>query len=202
MREDAHTSWPPQELIDSFLGNFDFDLRPGETLDAGDSEAAQAAARKFRDTLARYGSGVTVITSMSDGKPVGMTCQSFSSVSLSPPLVTFLPTKTSRAWKQIQKAGHFAVNFLADGQDGLSNQMASSRIPDKFEGVEWTKSAGGAPLFPGIVGYVDCTVHAVHEAGDHFIVVGRVNDLDFTVDENGQSPDPLLFFQGAYRTVR
>lgn len=200
MREDAHRSWPPQELIDSFLGNFDFEFAE-DAAPVGDSEEAQVAARRFRDTLGRYASGVTVITTMSEGKPVGMTCQSFCSVSVSPPLVTFLPMKTSRAWAQIQRSGHFAVNFLADGQDGLSNKMAS-RGTDKFEGVDYTLSAGGAPLFPGTVGHVDCTVYAVHEAGDHYIVVGKVNDMDFAVDEDGRSPDPLLYFQGAYRTVR
>ncbi|CAM3213181.1 flavin reductase family protein [Nocardioides dubius] len=201
IRDDAHTSWPPQELIDSFLGNFDFEFRTGEHVAIEDTEKAQAAARMFRDTLGRYCSGVTVITTVADGKPVGMTCQSFSSVSISPPLVTFLPMKTSRAWAQIQRAGFFAVNFLADGQDGLSNKMAS-RVEDKFEGLDWTPSKGGAPLFDGIVGHVDCTVEAVHEAGDHYIVVGRVNDLAYATDEAGVSPDPLLYFQGAYRTVR
>ncbi len=201
MSEDAHRTWPPQELIESFLGNFDFEFRPGEPAHVGDSAEAQAAARRFRDTLGRYASGVTVVTTMSDGQPVGMTCQSFSSVSVSPPLVTFLPMKTSRAWAQIQRSGKFAVNFLADGQDGLSNQMAS-RGTDKFEGLEWSLSTGGSPLFPGTVGHVDCTVYAVHEAGDHYIVVGRVNDMDFAVDDDGQSPDPLLYFQGGYRTVR
>src|SRR3546814_18351347 len=82
MRSDAHETWPPRDLIDSFLGNFDFEFRPGEAADIADTEAAQEAARKFRDTLGRSASGVPVITSMSGGQPVGMTCQYLSSISL------------------------------------------------------------------------------------------------------------------------
>ncbi|WP_235530058.1 MULTISPECIES: flavin reductase family protein [unclassified Nocardioides] len=200
MRADARESWPPRELIDSFLGNFDFEFRPGEATDIADTAAAQEAARRFRDVLGRFASGVTVITSVAGDEPVGMTCQSFSSISLDPPLVMFSPAKTSRAWPLIQRSGHFCVNFLAAGQEDLSNVMAS-RGTDKFAGLEWSLSKTGAPLFDGIVGYVDCTVHAVHEAGDHYVVIGRVQDMDFTVGASGETPDPLLYFQGAYRTV-
>ena len=199
MRPDAAASWPPRELIDSFLGNFDFELRPGEGTGLGvDDEEAQAAARKFRDVLGRYCSGVTVVTAISGGEPVGMTCQSFASVSLSPPLVTFLPSKTSRAWPMIQRAGSFCVNFLAAEQAAVSNQFAS-RGADKYAGVDWSPAPGtGSPLLAGTVGYVDCTIHAVHPAGDHYIVVGKVVDLGF--DEGGAT-DPLLYYQGQYRTA-
>lgn len=199
MKPDAARSWPPRELIDSFLGNFDFELRPGESSTiAADDPEAQAAARRFRDVLGRYCSGVTVVTAVSGGEPVGMTCQSFSSVSLDPPLVTFLPAKTSRAWPLIQRAGSFCVNFLAADQIEISNQMAS-RGSDKFAGVSWdTSPATGSPLLDGVVGYVDCTIHAVHPAGDHFIVVGKVVDLGVPVEA---PVDPLLYYQGQYRTA-
>ena len=125
---------------------------------------------------------------MSGGEPVGMTCQSFSSVSLDPPLVLFVPAKTSRAWPLIQRAGRFCVNFLAADQAELSNTMAS-RGTDKFAGVPWQPSeATGSPLLDGTLGYVDCTIHAVHEAGDHYVVVGRVLDL-----RDRDAEDPLLF---------
>ncbi len=196
MRSDAAESWPPQELIDSFLGNFphDFELRPGEHVEV-DGEEAQAAARKFRDVLSQYGSGVTVVTTLSGGEPVGMTCQSFTSVSLDPPLVAFLPTKQSRAFAAIQRAGHFCVNFLAADQVAISNVMAS-RAEDKFAGISWTESKGGSALLDGVVGYVDCTVHAVYEAGDHYVVIGKVVDLDVASQD-----DPLLFFRGKYVTT-
>lgn len=193
---DPHESWPPQALIESFLGNFNFEFRPGEDTDIADSRAAQAAARRFRDVLGRYCSGVTVVASVSDGEPVGLTCQSFSSLSLDPPLVMFSPAKTSRAWPLIQRSGHFGVSFLATGQEDVSNVMAS-RGSDKFADVAWSLSSGGAPVIDGAVGFVDCSIHAVHEAGDHYIVVGRVHDMHYAED----GPAPLLFFKGAYRTV-
>jgi len=196
MRPDAAASWPSQELIDSFLGNFphDFELRPGEHVEV-DGEEAQAAARRFRDVLSQYGSGVTVVTTLSNGEPVGMTCQSFTSVSLDPPLVAFLPTKQSRAFAAIQRAGHFCVNFLAADQVAISNVMAS-RTEDKFAGLSWSESKGGSVLLDGVVGYVDCTVHAVYEAGDHYVVIGKVVDLDVASQD-----DPLLFFRGKYVTT-
>lgn len=187
--------------IESFLGHLDFEFRPGEDSEITDTAEAQAAARRFRDVLGHFASGVTVVTSMAGDKPVGMTCQSFSSVSLEPPLITFLPAKTSRAWPLMQRAGHFCVNILADGQQELSEVMAR-RGADKFAGLEWSLSKTGAPLLDGILGYVDCTVHAVHEAGDHHIVVGRVQDMDFRTGADDSTPDPLLYFRGTYRTLR
>lgn len=197
MNPDAREEWPPRELIDSFLGTFDFEFRPGESADIADTAEAQAAARRFRDVLGRYCSGVTVVTSMAGGEPVGMTCQSFSSVSLDPPLVMFIPAKTSRAWPAIQRSGHFCVNFLAADQVELSNVMASKGA-DKFSAIEWTESKTGAPLIEGVIGYVDCTIHDVHEAGDHFVVIGRVQDMDLRGPDEAQ---PLLYFEGKYRTT-
>ena len=195
---DARDTWPSSDLISSWLGDVDFDVewRPGESTGiAADDPEALEAARRFRDVLGRFASGVTVVTTISGGAPVGMTCQSFSSVSLDPPLVLFIPARTSRAWPLIQRAGKFCVNFLADGQSELSNTMAS-RGADKFADVVWTPSAvSGSPTFPGTLGHVDCTIHSVHEAGDHYVVIGRVVDLVATGEER-----PLLFFQGKYRT--
>ncbi len=172
----------------------DFEWRPGETIEV-DGEAAQTRARHFRDVLGRYASGVTVVTTSAGTEPVGMTCQSFTSVSLDPPLVAFLPTKQSRAFASIQRTGMFCVNFLASGQGAISDQMASVGH-DKFAGVPWSPSrATGSPLLDGIVGYVDCAVHAVHEAGDHYLVIGRVLDLAV-----GNAEDPLLYYRGAYLT--
>ena len=199
MSPDARETWPSPELISSWLGDADFDVewRPGEgTTIHGDDPEAVAAARRFRDVLGRFASGVTVVTATSHGKPVGMTCQSFSSVSLDPPLVLFVPAKTSRAWPVIQRVGRFCVNFLAADQTDLSNTMAS-RGADKFAAVSWRPSpATGSPLLDGVIGYVDCAVHAVYEAGDHYVVLGRVLDLDLTGED-----EPLLFFQGQYRTT-
>ncbi len=195
MDPEAATLWPPRELIDSFLGNFPLvELRPGEVVEV-DDEAAQRQARLFRDVLAQYGSGVTVVTTVVDGQPVGLTCQSFVSVSLDPPLVAFLPTKQSRAFAAIKEQGNFCVNFLAADQVAISNVMAS-RSDDKFAEVKWSPSSTGAALIDGVVGYTDCTIETIHDAGDHWIVVGRVQDLKVS-----NETDPLLFFRGKYRTA-
>ena len=146
--------------------------------------------------LGRFATGVTVVASMSDGKPVGMTCQSFTSVSLDPPLVLFCPAKTSRAWPLIQRSGFFCVNLLSHDQLELSNGFASKGA-DKFAGVTWRPSETGAPLLEGVLGWVDCTVYAVHEAGDHYVVVGRVIDLG--VEE---APAPAAVLQGPVRPHR
>lgn len=201
MSADARETWPSQELIEAFLGHdLDLELRLGEhtTIPQDDPEAV-ARARQFRDVLGLFCTGVTVVTSVSHGEPVGMTCQSFSSVSLEPPLVMFCPAKTSRAWPLMRQAGFFCVNFLAADQRDISNAMASKGA-DKYDGVGWRPGITGAPVLDGVLGYVDCIVETVHEAGDHYIVVGRVRELapgDGRVSDEGKA-DPLLFYRGAY----
>lgn len=182
--------WPPD------LGD-GFEWRPGETSPVhAESPAAAAAALRFRDVLGRFASGVTVVTGHSGGEPVGMTCQSFSSVSLDPPLVLFVPATTSRAWPRMRESGLFCVNVLADDQVGISERMAG-RGTDKFAGLDWRPSpATGSPVLAGTLAYVDCRVQAVHEAGDHYVVLGRVLDLDVLRDA-----DPLVFFRGRYGTT-
>jgi 3-hydroxy-9,10-secoandrosta-1,3,5(10)-triene-9,17-dione monooxygenase reductase component len=199
IREDARETWPSPELIKSFFGNaLDFELRLGEHSRIPDDPEAAERARRFRDVLGLFCSGVTVVTSVSDGQPVGMTCQSFSSVSLEPPLVMFSPAKTSRAWPLMRQAGFFCVNILAADQADLSNGMATKGV-DKFDGLEWGTATTGAPVLRGIVGYVDCSVEKVVEAGDHYVVLGRVRELGFgDGTEAGGGTDPLLFFRGRY----
>ena len=196
MSPDAATSWPSRELIESYLGGTHemFAWRPGEIVEI-DGEAAQAAARAYRDVLGQYASGVTVVTTVEGGTPVGMTCQSFTSVSLDPPLVAFLPMKTSRAFAAIRKSRRFCVNFLAAEQVEVSSTFAS-RAEDKFADIEWEPTSAGMPRIDGIVGWVDCTVQDVHEAGDHYLVIGRVEDLG-----HGDADKPLLFHRGRYRTA-
>lgn len=172
--------------------DLDVELWPGETVHVDTAEAA-AAARRFRDVLARFATGVTVITACDDGEPVGMTCQSFMSVSLEPPLVAFSPARTARAWPRIRQSGGFCVNFLAAGQAHLSVTM-STRGADKFAEVGWRPAPHtGSPVLDGGLGYVDCRIEDVHEAGDHWLVLGRVVDLGVTDAEDG-----LTFFEGRY----
>jgi 3-hydroxy-9,10-secoandrosta-1,3,5(10)-triene-9,17-dione monooxygenase reductase component len=196
MSADAAESWPSRELIDSFLGGNreEFAWRPGEVAHI-EGEEAQLAAAQFRDILGRYASGVTVVTTMRGGTPLGMTCQSFTSVSLDPPLVAFLPMKSSRAFVAIRHSRRFCVNFLAAEQTEVSNRFASL-AEDKFEGVAWQPTPSGMPRLDDTVGWVDCSVHAVHEAGDHYLVIGRVEDLG-----PGNATRPLLFHRGRYGTA-
>ena len=194
--EDA---WPSRDVVEAFLGHtWDFELRPGETVRVEEEDAGAAA--HFRDVLSRFASGVTVVTAIGDEGPVGLTCQSFTSVSLDPPLVLFCPALTSRAWPQIERAGQFCVNVLADDQAAISNRFAS-RGTDKFAGVGWRPTpVTGSPLLDGVTGYVDCTVHAVHEGGDHAVVIGRVVDLGPGAE--GSSEHGLTFYRGRYGSTR
>jgi 3-hydroxy-9,10-secoandrosta-1,3,5(10)-triene-9,17-dione monooxygenase reductase component len=189
-----------EQPVGSWLGeqDIDFELRPGEDVAVHDDPDTVSAARRFRDVLGHFASGVTVVATVDDGEPVGMTCQSFSSVSLEPPLVLFVPARTSRSWPVIERTGRFCVSFLAADQAELSDTMAS-RGTDKFREVKWTPSpVTGSPVIEGSLAHLDCTLHAVHRAGDHFVAIGRVVDL--AVDA-AEPPDPLLFYRGEYRTT-
>ncbi|GAA1249003.1 flavin reductase family protein [Prauserella halophila] len=145
----------------------------------------------MRNVLGSFCSGVVVITS-TDGDPVGLTCQSFASLSLDPPLVTFAPARSSRSWPRIRDVGSFCVNILASDQRFISDQFARSGS-DKFSGVSWSPSPGGAPLLRGVIAWIDCTLWSEYDGGDHTIAVGSVRDL-----ETYPHRDPLLFHRGGY----
>ncbi|EQB30857.1 flavin reductase family protein [Sphingobium ummariense] len=147
----------------------------------------------FRRVLGHYPTGVCVVTaSEPGGGPVGMVVGSFTSVSLDPPLVAFFPAKSSSSWPRIKAVGTFCVNVLASDQQPLCRQLAGGAA-DKFSGVSHRHSANGSPILDGVVAWIDCSLEAVHEAGDHYIVLGRVQALG--VERPGP---PLLFFQGRY----
>lgn len=147
----------------------------------------------FRRVLGHYPTGVCVVTAVEDdGAPVGMVVGSFTSVSLDPPLVAFFPAKSSTSWPRIEKLGRFCVNILAADQLALCRQIAGPG-QDKFRDVAHRASANGSPILDNVVAWIDCTLDAVHEAGDHYIVLGRVAALEVDRAER-----PLLFFQGSY----
>jgi flavin reductase (DIM6/NTAB) family NADH-FMN oxidoreductase RutF/DNA-binding IclR family transcriptional regulator len=147
----------------------------------------------FRETLGHYPTGVVVITAIDDtGSPVGMVVGSFTSVSLDPPLVAYLPTRTSGSYARLRTSRHFCVNVLAADQQELCARFAS-REPDKFAGVDWRPAGSGAPILAEAVGWIDCEVAQEVEGGDHMIVMGKV--LDLAVE---RPTLPLLFFQGGY----
>jgi len=147
---------------------------------------------RFRDVLGHYPSGVVVVTACDpDGEPVGMTIGSFSSVSLEPPLIAYLPERSSPPFERIRTAETFCVNILAGDQEDLCRRFASA--PSDFAGVAWTRSPGGAPVLDGTVGWIECRLHDVRDAGDHHLVLGRVTDLAVS-----RPVQPLLYFQGGY----
>ncbi len=153
----------------------------------------QVEASTFREVLGHYPTGVCVITAMGAGEaPVGMVVGSFSSVSLNPPLVGFFPGKNTASWPLIEAAGHFCVNVLASDQIALCRQIASPG--DKFAGVEYTVSDHGLPILAGAMVSIECRLESVIEAGDHWLVLGRVLGLEATRKDT----NPLLFFRGAY----
>lgn len=151
----------------------------------------------FREALGHYASGITVITSHMDGEPVGFTCQSFYSVSMSPPLVSFSVMASSASYPRIRQAGRFAVNILSGEQVGISNQFAR-RGTDKWHGVEWHESPLGNPLIGGSLHWLDCEIHAEHVAGDHLIVIGEVKALSL---QEAAAAQPLLYFKGQYCNI-
>ncbi len=127
--------------------------------------------------LGHFCTGVTVITTVDpDGRPAGFACQSFAALSLDPPLVLFCPSRTSATWPRIAQAGHFCANVLTAGQRDLARVFGTAGT-DKFAGVAWSPSASGAPVLAGVLTWVGCEVEAVHEAGDHYVVLGRVTEL-------------------------
>lgn len=162
---------------------------------------------RFRTVLSHFASGVVVVTSTEpDGTPVGMTCQSFTSLSLDPPLVMVSPAKSSTTWPRIRATGRFAVNVLGAHQQETSRAFARSGT-DKFAGQEWAAGVSGSPLLAGSIAHVECLLDVVHDAGDHEIAVGRVLALDapsldapVTEAAVGDPVEPLVFFRSGYWT--
>jgi flavin reductase (DIM6/NTAB) family NADH-FMN oxidoreductase RutF len=147
----------------------------------------------FRAVLGHFCTGITVVTANDADGPVGFTAQSFSSLSLDPPLVLVCPALTSTSWPRIEAAGHFCVNVLADDQEELGRGFAA-RGADKFAGIGYTPApVTRSPLLTGCLAWIDCRLEAVHSGGDHVIVVGRVMDLG--VADHGR---PLLFYRGGF----
>jgi hypothetical protein len=130
--------------------------------------------RDFRNALGQFATGVTIVTTRtSAGEPIGLTANSFSSVSLSPPLVLWSLSLRSPNLPNFLQATHFAINVLARDQIALS-QRFSKPIPNKFEGITCTDSANGMPLLEGTAAHFECRTEARHYSGDHVIFIGHV----------------------------
>lgn len=159
------------------------------------SGASDFDSRAFRQALGSFATGVTVITAEgADGTKVGTTANSFSSLSLDPPLVLWSCIKASNSCPVFESASHFNVNVLAFDQLDISNHFARSQ-DDKFADVEWSEGVGGAPILPNCAARFQCETYNQLEGGDHRIFIGKV----VAFDDLGRSP--LCFHQGSYSMV-
>ncbi len=146
----------------------------------------------MRTVMGHFATGVTVVTAMHDDEPVGLAANSFTSVSLEPPLVLFCAALSSSTWPRIEAAASWCVNILADDGEEICRVFATRGV-DRFDKIAWHEGATGAPVLDAALAYLDCTTEAVHQGGDHVIVVGRVVDLGHR--EHGK---PLCFYRGGY----
>jgi 3-hydroxy-9,10-secoandrosta-1,3,5(10)-triene-9,17-dione monooxygenase reductase component len=149
-------------------------------------------AAGLRRVLGHLPTGVVVLAAEVDSRPVGMACNSFTSVSLDPPLVSFSVAHASSTWPRLRRSGRFCANILASHHDELS-RIFSRRGADRWLDVARHRRWGG-PGLDDAVAWIDCEIANEYEAGDHVIVVSAVAEIE--VHEDGH--DPLLFFRGEY----
>lgn len=154
---------------------------------------AQIDSAHFRRVMGRYPTGISMVAAQgADGSPIGMIVGTFGSVSMDPPLVSFMPAKTSTTWPLIEQAGSFSVNVLSVEQEAVCRAFRGDQA-SRFAGESWRTGVTGSPVLARAAAWVECEVESVLDAGDHFIVLGRVLALD---SENTNLP--MLFFQGGY----
>ena len=157
------------------------------------SFAPSADSHQFRRTLGRFATGVTVVTTATETDPVGLTVNSFASVSLSPPLVLWSPAKSSGRYPVFMNAAHFAIHILAAEQTGISDHFV--RAGNGFASIQHTINAEGVPLISGCAAIFECTLWAIHDAGDHSIIVGEVMQAHLG------ATSALVFRNGRYEAV-
>lgn len=152
-------------------------------------------AREFRDAMGCFTTGITVITARSqEGENVGCTANSFSSVSLDPPLVLWAIAKNANCYDAFIEAKNFAVHVLHSGQEDMSRLFATKDI-DKFSEIKWSQGQDGTPLLNDYSVRFECTTENIFEGGDHMIIVGRVFNMD------NPDAEPLGFYQGKYAKI-
>lgn len=146
----------------------------------------------FRAVLGRFATGVTVVTALDKrGRDAGMTVSALASVSLDPPLVLICIDHTASIYNTLSKATHFIVNILSEGQEALARRFAE-RGTNRFSGIGYEKGQNGAAVLLETLGYLECEVVALHESGDHDVIVGEV---EVAVSNEGK---PLLYYRGGY----
>jgi len=152
-------------------------------------------SKAFRQCLGKFATGVTVVTCAdAAGQPCGITANSFSSVSLEPPLILWNIAKVSNSLDAYLEADHFAINVLSSAQRDVSNHFARSDHT-LFDDVDYQLSKDGVPLLPGTIATFECRTREIHDCGDHHIIVGEVERF------SKHEKDPLLFYSGGYRSI-
>jgi flavin reductase (DIM6/NTAB) family NADH-FMN oxidoreductase RutF len=164
------------------------------TSNTPDAQVTDIDSARFRSVLGRFATGVVAITAIdpATGRPTGLAANSFTSVSLEPPLVAFCVAHTSTTWPRLRDADRLCINILSEPQLDVCKRLALSG-GDKFADIGWTESPGGGPVIDGALAWIDCAIENEHMAGDHVIVVARVHHLDQRHDGT-----PLLFYRGNY----
>jgi 3-hydroxy-9,10-secoandrosta-1,3,5(10)-triene-9,17-dione monooxygenase reductase component len=153
-------------------------------------------ARSFRHALGRFATGVAFVTAAPDGEPAGLIVNSLASVSLEPPLVSFCPARSSLTWSRMRRTGRFGVNVLGRQHKPFALR-ATPAAADRFAGLDWEPGPSGVPLLTDALATLECEIVAEHPAGDHWIVLGRVDDL-----HTSHTTDPLLFFAGEFGALQ
>ena len=149
-------------------------------------------AATYRTVLGHFATGVVLVTAVDGDEPVGMACNSFTSVSLEPPLVLFCAAKSSSTWPRIRTSGKWAANFLDEDGEEICRLFAQKGA-DRFAHIAFTPGRTGSPIVEDALAFVDCETVAEHDAGDHIVVVGKVIELGY--QHEGK---PLLFYRGGY----
>jgi flavin reductase (DIM6/NTAB) family NADH-FMN oxidoreductase RutF len=157
---------------------------------------APVTSEDFRRACGRFATGVTIASVLdASGAPHGLTVNSFTAVSLEPPLVMICLGHAVSAIEHFRAAKHFGINVLAEGQRDLSDRFAR-KGEDRFDGLEWQPGVTGVPLLPGVVAAIECAVHRRFTAGDHDVFVGEM--LKGRVTKG----DPLIYFGSRYRELK
>lgn len=184
-RSMSHSAGPPSVRHDGGPGNSPHD-------------DGYPYGRRLRSVLGRFATGVVAITALEPGtgEPCGLVANSFTSVSLDPPLVAFCIAHTSTSWPRVRRAGTLTINVLAEHHRNVCLQLAR-KGGDKFAGIDWSPSPDGNPVIDGALAWIDCSIDGEHPAGDHLIVLARVRRLD--IHDDGP---PLIFFRGDYGGFR
>ena len=155
---------------------------------------AATDTRSFRDALGRFATGVTIVTTLdADGRPIGLTANSFNAVSLDPPMVLWSLARRSVNLPAFVAAGHFAVNVLAADQRALGERFARP-VDDRFAGVEWEAGTAGVPVLAGATASFECATETRVDGGDHVVFLGRVARFRHADKE------PLIYHAGRYGT--